>query len=80
LSEKLLLRRLLRYNQRLQRTFSEGWVPPAGHLEAPVYAARGSLMVSMRREDKVLPASVIRDFVEMKVQEIEEPRSRRTPR
>ncbi|WP_043617620.1 recombination-associated protein RdgC, partial [Chromobacterium violaceum] len=22
--------------------FSEGWVPPAGHLEAPAYAARGS--------------------------------------
>ncbi|MCD5326728.1 recombination-associated protein RdgC [Chromobacterium piscinae] len=60
--------------------FSEGWVPPAGHLEAPVYAARGSLMVSMRREDKVLPASVIRDFVEMKVQEIEDKELRKVGR
>nr|WP_199068670.1 recombination-associated protein RdgC [Chromobacterium sp. ASV5] len=51
--------------------FSEGWVPPAGHLEAPVHVARDYQMISLRREDKVLPASVIRDFVELKVQDIE---------
>ncbi|VEB42933.1 Recombination-associated protein rdgC [Chromobacterium violaceum] len=37
-------------------------------------------MVSMRREDKVLPASVIRDFVEMKVQEIEDKELRKVGR
>ncbi|MGC0155547.1 recombination-associated protein RdgC [Chromobacterium vaccinii] len=60
--------------------FSEGWVPPAGHLDAPVYAGRGSLLVSLRREDKVLPASVIRDFVDMKVQEIEDKELRKVGR
>lgn len=52
--------------------FSEGWTPPADHLDAPVYAVRGHLMIALRREDKVLPSSVIRDFVELKITEIEE--------
>ncbi|WP_293766915.1 recombination-associated protein RdgC [uncultured Aquitalea sp.] len=51
--------------------FSEGWVSVAGHLDEPVYSARGSLLVSLRREDKVLPAGVIRDVVDMKVADIE---------
>ena len=59
--------------------FSEGWVPAAGHLDAPVYAARRQ-MVSLRREDKVLPASVIRDFVELKVAEIEDKELRKVGR
>ncbi|UTH72557.1 recombination-associated protein RdgC [Chromobacterium sp. IIBBL 290-4] len=60
--------------------FSEGWVPPASHLGAPLHAGRGSLMVALRREDKVLPASVIRDFVDMKVQEIEDKELRKVGR
>lgn len=51
--------------------FTEGWVPPAGHLAEPVYAVRGCQMVSLRREDKVLPGGVIRDFVDDKVAQIE---------
>ncbi|WP_253272371.1 recombination-associated protein RdgC [Chromobacterium subtsugae] len=51
--------------------FSEGWVAPAGHLDAPVYAERGNLLLALRREDKVLPASVIRDYVDAKVAEVE---------
>ena len=37
-------------------------------------------MVSLRREDKVLPASVIRDFVELKVAEIEDKELRKVGR
>ncbi len=51
--------------------FSEGWVPPAGFLSDPVYPAQGKLMVSLKREDKVLPAGVIRDFLDAKIGEIE---------
>ncbi|MGR2661342.1 recombination-associated protein RdgC [Chromobacterium haemolyticum] len=60
--------------------FSEGWVPAANHLDAPVYAVRGCQMVSLRREDKVLPSSVIRDFVELKVAEIEDKELRKVGR
>lgn len=60
--------------------FSEGWVPAAGHLEAPVYTVRGCQMVSLRREDKVLPSSVIRDFVDLKVAEIEDKELRKVGR
>jgi len=51
--------------------FSEGWVRPANHLDTPVFSARDCLLVSLKREDKVLPAGVIRDRVEQKAGEIE---------
>ncbi|MCL6262197.1 recombination-associated protein RdgC [Craterilacuibacter sp. RT1T] len=51
--------------------FSEGWVPPAGFLVDPVYPVRDCLMVALKREDKVLPAGVIRDFLDAKISEIE---------
>jgi recombination associated protein RdgC len=52
--------------------FSEGWVWPADHLDSPVFNARQCLLVALKREDKVLPAAVIRDFVDIKAGEIEE--------
>jgi recombination associated protein RdgC len=51
--------------------FSEGWVNPASHHDQPVYGARARLLVSLKREDKVLPGAVIRDLVEIKAAEIE---------
>jgi len=51
--------------------FTEGWVRPANHLDTPVFSGRDCLMVSLKREDKVLPAAVIRDRVEEKAAEIE---------
>lgn len=51
--------------------FSMGWVPPACHLQSPVYEARGNMLVSLRRDDKVLPAGVIRDELDKKVNQIE---------
>ncbi|WP_440216276.1 recombination-associated protein RdgC [Chromobacterium piscinae] len=51
--------------------FSEGWTPPAVHLEEPVFVTRGHMLVSLQREDKVLPPAVIRKAVDAKVAEIE---------
>lgn len=51
--------------------FGEGWVPPAAHIDGPLYEARGYRPVTLRREDKVLPAGVIREFLDKKVAEIE---------
>lgn len=51
--------------------FSSGWVPPAIHVNGPVYSARGNMLVSLRRDDKVLPAGVIRDALHKKIADIE---------
>lgn len=60
--------------------FSEGWVAPAAHLDEPLYSQRGRLLVSLRREDKVLPAGVIRDFLDAKLGEIEQQELRKVGR
>ncbi|WP_051229508.1 recombination-associated protein RdgC [Paludibacterium yongneupense] len=60
--------------------FGEGWVSPAGHLDTPVFSAQGCLLVSLKREDKVLPSSVIREWVETKASEIEEREFRKVGR
>lgn len=51
--------------------FGEGWVPPAAHIDGSLYEARGYRLVTLRREDKVLPAGVIRDFLDKKIAEVE---------
>ncbi|QND84560.1 Recombination-associated protein RdgC [Chromobacterium vaccinii] len=51
--------------------FSEGWTPPAVHLEEPVFVTRGHMLVKLRREDKVLPAAVIRSTADAKVADLE---------
>lgn len=52
--------------------FSEGWISPADHLDQPVFTLRDAhALVSLRRDDKVLPAGVIRDALDKKVAEIE---------
>ncbi len=51
--------------------FGEGWVSPAPHVDSPVHESRGYRLVALRREDKVLPAGVIREFLDKKVAEIE---------
>lgn len=52
--------------------FSEGWVSPMSHSETPLCRVRDAWLLALKREDKVLPASVIRDLLEAKVAEIEE--------
>lgn len=52
--------------------FSQGFAPAARHQPDLMLFRQGPMaLVALRRQDKVLPTSVIRDFTEDKVQEIE---------
>jgi len=52
---------------------SSGWAAPLGHGgQMLVHETDGNLMFCLRREDKVLPASLVRELVEEKVFEIEQ--------
>jgi len=49
-----------------------GWVPPLGrHGQQLVHAANGYLMVCLRKEEKIIPAGVVRRLLDDKVAEIE---------
>ncbi|MCF6239575.1 MAG: recombination-associated protein RdgC [Candidatus Marinimicrobia bacterium] len=57
--------------------FSYGWVSPLGkHGELLTHAANGYIMLCAQREEKVLPASVVREYVTEKVTAIEEEQAR----
>lgn len=65
---------------RLQ-PFSYGWVAPLGRLgQELVHAANGRMLLCARREEKILPAGVIRDMVQDKVAQLEDERMRRVSR
>lgn len=51
--------------------FSQGWVSPAQHLTDMTFQSRGAALFSLLREDKVLPAGVIRDALEKKIADID---------
>lgn len=58
-------------------THSLGWAPPLGkHGEQLVHSANGRLMLCLRREDRLLPSSVIREALAEKVEQIEEQEAR----
>jgi len=53
--------------------FCQGWVAPmglSGHML--VHETDGNLMICLRREDKVLPASIVREQVDARVFELEQ--------
>ncbi len=57
---------------------SLGFAQPAKHSSQPlVHAVGGHMLVSLCVEDKILPAAVIREFVEQRVQEIEDQQGRK---
>lgn len=61
--------------------FSYGWAPPLGrHGSALVHAANGCLLVCARREEKILPATVVRQTVEDRVAVIEQEQARKVRR
>lgn len=61
--------------------FSCGWASPLGRRGSElVHAADGRIMVCLRREDKLLPATVIRQMVEEKVDAIEQAEGRKVRR
>lgn len=50
-------------------THSLGWVPPAGRDASDmVHAADGRLMVCLKREERILPGSVVREHVDEKAE------------
>jgi recombination associated protein RdgC len=60
---------------------SLGWVSPLGpDFDALVHAANGCLMVCMRREERLLPAAVVREELAERVREIEAAESREVRR
>jgi len=61
-----------------QQPFSSGWVSPLDIDDAPlVHAANGYLMICLRREERVLPAAVVRETLEERAREIEETTGRK---
>jgi len=60
---------------------SYGWVPPLGkHGVELTHAANGNIMICTRKEEKILPASVVRESVNNKISEIEAAQSRKLRR
>lgn len=60
---------------------SIGWVPPLGdQTETLVHAGNGRLLLCMRREEKLLPASVVREQLEERIALIEEEQARKVYR
>ena len=54
-----------------------GWVPPLGRNSTLLtHAANGYIMVCSRKEEKVLPAAVIREWLDEKIAAIEEEQAR----
>ena len=58
-----------------------GWVPPlGGDTEALVHAAAGRFLLCARREEKLLPATVVREQLTEKVEHIEHEQGRKVYR
>lgn len=60
--------------------FSEGWGAAASHSDEFLLKVRNALLLALKREDKVLPAGVIRDLLDAKVTQIEEQEFRKIGR
>lgn len=57
------------------------WVPPAGRKSTIlVHAVQGQFLLSMLRQERILPASVVKDEVEARCEEIEAARGGPVPR
>ncbi|MGD0961457.1 MAG: recombination-associated protein RdgC [Methylomonas sp.] len=60
--------------------FSFGWSSPLGKAsDTLAHTANGFMLVSAKKEEKVIPASVINEMLQEKITEIEERESRKLP-
>lgn len=60
--------------------FSFGWTSPLGKAsEALVHASNGFMMLCAKKEEKVVPASVINEMLQERISEIEEREARKLP-
>ena len=58
--------------------FSVGWVSPIGGKDAPlVHSANNFMMVCTKKEERVLPTSVLNEMLAEKIAEIEEEQGRK---
>ncbi len=56
---------------------ASGWAPPLGrHGQQLVHAASGYIMICLRKEEKIIPAGVVRQLLEDRVAEIAETEQR----
>ncbi len=63
-----------------QDEFSFGWTPPLGKAsEDMVHASNGFMMLCAKKEEKVIPSSVINEMLQEKISEIEEREARKLP-
>ena len=63
------------------QALSMGWVPPLGdYTEALVHGAGGRLLLKLKREEKILPSSVVREMLDEKVAVIEDEQARKVYR
>ncbi len=63
-----------------QDEFSFGWTAPQGKsAEALVHASNGFLMVCAKKEEKVIPSSVINEMLQERINELEEREARKLP-
>ncbi|MCG7201457.1 recombination-associated protein RdgC [Marinobacter pelagius] len=64
-----------------QETSRQGWVPPLGkHGEQLVHSANGYHLISLRKEEKILPGPVVKEAVEERAEAIEIEQSRKVRR
>ncbi|WP_210394903.1 recombination-associated protein RdgC [Motiliproteus sediminis] len=63
---------------RAQEITRQGWSSPMGKLgEQLVYASNGYLLINLRKEEKIIPASVVSDHLTEKVEAIEQEQDRK---
>lgn len=75
LEEKLKQKRFHSCGSQDMSTY--GWVPPLGkHGDLLTHAGSGFVMITARKEEKILPASVIREAVEDRAEQIEQEQDR----
>ncbi|MEX2474409.1 recombination-associated protein RdgC [Marinobacter sp.] len=64
-----------------QETTRQGWVPPLGkHSDMLVHSTNGYHLIALRKEDKILPGSVVKEIVEERAEAIEIEQSRKVQR
>ena len=64
-----------------QETSRQGWVPPLGkHGEQLVHSAGGYHLIALRKEEKIIPGSVVKEAVEEKAEAIEIDQGRKVRR
>lgn len=60
-----------------QDSFKLGWVPPLGqHGKSLVHAANGHTMICAKKQERVLPAAVIKEALEEQIRQIQEKEGR----